>query len=185
MRQILWVLMLVMMTLALLNIEQYHCCLEEERTGLLEIKAWINHPDGSSLPDWVENTDTDCCKWNGVQCDSTTNRVTKLNLFNEREDRRIGDLYLNASLFLPFKELKSLGLGSSGLVGCSENQGFEVLASELKKLEKLDLSGNTFNDSILSSLQGLSSLKILNLRSTKLTTISTGKVVNHTSNGIL
>ncbi|CAK7340586.1 unnamed protein product [Dovyalis caffra] len=157
MRQILWVWMLVMMTLVSVNIERYHCCLEEERTGLMELKAWINHPDGISLPDWVENTeDTDCCKWYGVKCDNTTNRVTELDLSFERDDWRLGDLYLNASLFLPFKELKSLGLASNKLVGCFENQG-------LRKLEELHVRANRFNDSVLASLSGLSSLKILDL----------------------
>ena len=47
-----WVWMLV--TLAWVN-EWCHCCLEKERIGLLEIKAWINHPNGSSLTHWVEN----------------------------------------------------------------------------------------------------------------------------------
>ncbi|CAK7340534.1 unnamed protein product [Dovyalis caffra] len=170
MRQILWVWMLVILTLALLNIERYHCCSEEERSGLLEIKAWINHPNGTSMPDWMENTD--CCKWSGVECDNTTNQVTKLNLSFEREFWRLGDLYLNASLFLPFKELKSLGLVWNGLVGFLENQGFEVLASGLRKLKELDLSGNSFDDSILSSLPAVSSLQNLDLSFNMLTTIS-------------
>jgi len=35
----------------------------------------------------------------------------------------LGDWVLNASLFLPFKELRSLDLGYNGLVGCMENEG--------------------------------------------------------------
>ncbi|CAK7340537.1 unnamed protein product [Dovyalis caffra] len=171
MRQILGVWMLVMMTVALLNIERYHCCLEEERSGLLEIKAWMNHPDGTSMPDWVENTD--CCKWTGVECDNTTKRVARLDLSFQREFWRLGDLYLNASLFLPFKELQSLELIWNGLVGFLENQGFEVLASGLRKLKKLDLGGNSFTDSILSSLPAVSSLQNLDLSFNMLTTIST------------
>ncbi|CAK7340535.1 unnamed protein product [Dovyalis caffra] len=154
--------------------EQYHCCLEEERSGLMEIKAWINHPDGNSLRDWVENTeDTDCCKWSRVECDNTTNRVTELDLSLERDRWMLGDLYLNVSLFLPFKELKSLELTGNGLVGCLENQGFEVLASGLRKLEELDLHYNRFNDSILSSLRALSYLRILDLSDNMLTKLST------------
>uniref|UniRef100_A0A6N2L3B4 Fe2OG dioxygenase domain-containing protein n=1 Tax=Salix viminalis TaxID=40686 RepID=A0A6N2L3B4_SALVM len=76
----------------------------------------------------------------------------------------MGDWVLNASLFLPFKELQSLDLSRNGLVGCSENQGFEILSSELRKLLVLDLSYNKFNsDGILSCLAGLSSLKSFDL----------------------
>jgi len=45
--------------------------------------------------------------------------------------------------------------------------GFERL-SRLAKLETLDLGFNNFNNSILSSLKGLSSLKYLNLDYNKL-----------------
>lgn len=81
----------------------------------------------------------------------------------------LGDLYLNASLFLPFKYLKSLHLAGNGLVGCFENQGLEVLSSTLRKLELLDLNLNQFNDSTLSCLSGLLSLKSLDLSRTLLT----------------
>ena len=117
-----WVWMLV--TLAWVN-EWCHCCLEKERIGLLEIKAWINHPNGSSLTHWVENKeDGDCCQWHEVKCDNTTGRVVELSLPFTREYWILGDLYLNASLFLPFKYLKSLHLAGNGLVGCFENQGY-------------------------------------------------------------
>lgn len=73
------------MTLAWVN-EWCHCCLEKERIGLLEIKAWINHPNGSSLTHWVENKeDGDCCQWHEVKCDNTTGRVVELSLPFTRE----------------------------------------------------------------------------------------------------
>nr|XP_034887672.1 receptor-like protein 13 [Populus alba] len=152
------------MLLALLTLVGDWCgrcygCLEEEGIGLLEIKALID-PNSIYMGDWVEYS-SNCCEWSGIECDNTTGRVIRLSLQHAR-DQRLGDWVLNASLFLPFKELQSLDLGYNGLVGCSENEGFEVLPS---KLEVLDLSENRFNDDkgILSCFNGFSSLKSLDL----------------------
>jgi hypothetical protein len=113
------------MLLALLTLVGEWCgscygCLEEERIGLLEIHSLID-PDGVFLGDWVDNN-SNCCEWRRIECDDTTRRVIELSLFGER-DESLGDWVLNASLFLPFKELQSLELGETGLVGCLENEG--------------------------------------------------------------
>jgi hypothetical protein len=94
-------------------------CLEEERIGLLEIQSMID-PYGVSLRDWVDGSN--CCEWDGIECDNTTRRVIQLYLGGAR-DQSLGDWVLNASLFQPFRELQSLDLGGSGLVGCLENEG--------------------------------------------------------------
>jgi hypothetical protein len=94
-------------------------CLEEERIGLLEIQSLID-PDGISLRHWVDSSN--CCEWPEIECDNTTKRVIQLSL-SEARDYSLGDWVLNASLFLPFKELQSLELGDNGLVGCLENEG--------------------------------------------------------------
>ena len=94
-------------------------CLEEERIGLLEIQSSID-PNHLSLGDWVDSSN--CCVWDGIECDNTTRRVIQLSLWGAR-DFRLGDWVLNASLFQPFKELQSLDLGWNGLVGCLENEG--------------------------------------------------------------
>ncbi|XP_061981833.1 receptor-like protein 9a [Populus nigra] len=140
-------------------------CLEEERIGLLEIQSLID-PDHLSLTDHRVDTNSNCCVWRGIECDNNTRRVIQLSLSEARDDS-LGDWVLNASLFQPFKELQSLDLGDNGLVGCMENEGFEVLSS---KLRKLDLSGNRFNEkSILSCFNGLSTLKSLDLSLNMLT----------------
>nr|XP_034910460.1 receptor-like protein 1 [Populus alba] len=149
-------------------------CLEEERIGLLEIKALI-HPDGFYLRDWVDSSN--CCEWRRIECDNTTRRVIQLSLLGARVFR-LGDWVLNASLFQPFKELQSLDLGWNGLVGCMENEGFEVLSS---KLRELYLYYNRFNNdkSILSCFNGnLSTLKSLDLSHNKLTAGSGLKVLS-------
>jgi len=78
-------------------------------------------PDGFFWTDhWVDNN-SNCCEWPRIECDNTTRRVIQLSLFDAR-DLSLGDWVLNASLFLPLKELQSLHLGYTGLVGCMENE---------------------------------------------------------------
>nr|TKR90968.1 hypothetical protein D5086_0000228040 [Populus alba] len=85
--------------------------------------SWRDH--------WVDSSN--CCEWYGIECDNTTRRVIQLSLYGAR-DYSLGDWVLNASLFQPFKELQSLELGDNGLVGCLENEGFEVISSKLREL---------------------------------------------------
>ncbi|KAL2459861.1 receptor like protein 14 [Forsythia ovata] len=152
------------MVLSFLN-RKWYClgCFEEERISLLYLKENINFPNGISLPSWVEyETKAGCCHWEGVQCSNTTGRVIQLDLYDIRY-WTLEDWYFNASLFLPFQELRNLSLGYNNLVGWIENEGFDKL-SKLKSLEALDLRENSFDCNILSSLSQLSSLKHLNLQ---------------------
>ena len=114
-----------LMLLALLTLvgEWYgrcYGCLEEERVGLLEIQSLID-PDGVSWTDW-RMAKGNCCEWPWIECDNTTRRVIELSL-GEARDFRLGEWVLNASLFLPFKELQSLDLALTRMVGCLENEG--------------------------------------------------------------
>jgi len=113
------------MALAFVN-DRSHCCLEEERISLLEIKAWFNHAGAGSyeLEGW-DKEHFNCCNWDRVVCDNTTNRVIELRLsfVNYDDLNALEDLDLNASLFLPFKELEILDLTDNQLVGGLKNQG--------------------------------------------------------------
>ncbi|MCD7456969.1 hypothetical protein HAX54_033736 [Datura stramonium] len=114
------------------------------------------------LSSWAANETSDCCQWEGIVCSNTTRRVTELSI-NSRE-YSLENWLFNASLFIPFKDLKALLLPYNSLVGWAKNEGFEKLR-QLRKLESLDLSWNRLNDSIFESLSWLSSLKSLNLAS--------------------
>ncbi|XP_061980431.1 cuscuta receptor 1-like [Populus nigra] len=169
-----WIMLLALLTLVGEWYGRCYGCLEEERIGLLEIQSLID-PHRLSLGDWVDSSN--CCEWRGIECDNTTRRVIQLSL-NDARDFRLGDWVLNASLFLPFKELQSLELGVNSLVGCMENEGFEVLSS---KLRELDLYDNRFNNdkSILSCFNGnLSTLKSLDLSRNELTAGSGFEIIS-------
>ncbi|KAF2295649.1 hypothetical protein GH714_033411 [Hevea brasiliensis] len=135
-------------------------CWEQERIALLQLKPFFD--SSLTLQNWADAEEgSDCCQWERVECSSTTGRVTQLSLNNTR-DLISGKWYLNASLFLAFEELTSLYLMGNLILGF-ENEGFERLSARLSNLEVLDLSYNFFNESILPSLNGFSSLKSLNL----------------------
>ena len=103
-------------------------CLEEERIALLQIKTSLN----LTLYPWGE--DALCCSWYGVTCsNSTTRRVIEIDLFFARywyfpvfSTQDMGDLYLNASIFLPFQELNVLDLSENGIAGCVANEGLPL-----------------------------------------------------------
>ncbi|XVF34544.1 hypothetical protein REPUB_Repub18cG0068100 [Reevesia pubescens] len=89
--------------------------------------------------------------------------------------------YLDNSIILSISQLsyfKSLNLANNQFRGWRHNNDFSSL-SRLSNLETLDLSKNQLQNSILSNLGGLSSLKTLILRQTGLKgTIAIGNLIN-------
>ncbi|KAG8495711.1 hypothetical protein CXB51_013429 [Gossypium anomalum] len=182
-----WLGMVVVALIMLVGGWRTEGCLEEERLALFQFKPFFPSIDSRIeeyrsimyYPIEEKETSSDCCEWKIVECSSITGRVTHLFLnytytvayddlvYSEYQNNKYW--YLNTSLFLPFEELQSLSLSGNSIVGFVDNQGFERLSSKLNKLEILDLSYNYFNDSILTSLSELSSLKSLNLASNKFT----------------
>ena len=90
-------------------------CMEEEKVGLLQLKASFNHPNGTALSSWGAEVG-DCCRWENVTCDNKTNRVIRLSLDSIR-DFELGEWSLNASLLLPFQQLQNLDLSRNELTG--------------------------------------------------------------------
>ncbi|XWS17069.1 hypothetical protein CRYUN_Cryun33cG0036300 [Craigia yunnanensis] len=152
-------------------------CWEQEKTALLQLKPFFSHI-------WEEGKQTlDCCEWKWVKCNKSTGRVMQLflnlttteasydlvyyenSLMDDSYDYISGrdDWYLNATLFLPFEELKSLHLSENSIAGCIYNEGIKRL-SKLSNLEILDLQGNMLGNNILSHLNGFTSLKSLRLQ---------------------
>ncbi|XP_057998141.1 receptor-like protein 14 isoform X1 [Hevea brasiliensis] len=147
-------------------------CFEAERLALLNFKKFVVS-DGADadhlLSSWVDDSMSDCCKWERVTCNSTTSHMIELFLNNTRQHDIDSESlfdgeniwFIKLSMFQQLKELRNLNLSYNEIGGFIDyDEGFERL-SELKKLETLDLSYNWFNNSILSSLGALTSLKSL------------------------
>ncbi|KAK2632620.1 hypothetical protein EUGRSUZ_L01316 [Eucalyptus grandis] len=154
-----------------------HGCQGQERVALLALNATL---------DLTYRGDTggsyfNCCSWEGVECNPTTGRITQLMLPYSRY-HRFGSKtwYLNASLLLPFEELKSLDLQSNYLGGWIAPEEQNLLSSRLSKLEYLDLSYNSLNNSILSILGTIPSLHRLLLKDSNLSgTLHVNGCFNH------
>ncbi|KAK8543558.1 hypothetical protein V6N13_076363 [Hibiscus sabdariffa] len=146
-------------------------CLEEERVALSLLKPFFpfidstfGGPGGLNYfyydvgedYDSVEEKESsiDCCKWERVECNPTTGRLTHLFLnlthqfdviYDEYQYHR-EKWYLNASLFLPFEELQYLSLSGNSIAGCVADQGFErkqylVTIIYFTSLKSLNLQG--------------------------------------------
>uniref|UniRef100_A0A6N2KGX9 Uncharacterized protein n=1 Tax=Salix viminalis TaxID=40686 RepID=A0A6N2KGX9_SALVM len=126
-------------------------CVEEERIALLQLKDSLNYPNGTSLPSWTKG-DVRCCDWESITCNSSTGRVTELYLSDVRNGE-LGDWYLNASLFLPFQELKYLVLSGNQIAGWVENKecpsSLETLYLSSNNITKVVASGGPTNLSAL------------------------------------
>ncbi|WVZ05649.1 hypothetical protein V8G54_018995 [Vigna mungo] len=139
--------------LVLLGVLCCEGCWKHEKEALVNINSVYFE---NNLP-WVDTTD--CCKWDRVECNSTTGRVVKLDL-SYGDDYHHGLWILNYSHFLVFEDMRNLNLSGNDISSCVETQG-------LNNLEVLDLSSNFGTDNILSCVLESSSLKVLYLQINK------------------
>ena len=67
---------LVVGLLMFIQFHQHIACYHEKRIALLELmgflKSNIIYADQRFLPSWIDNAMSDCCRWEGVMCNSTT-----------------------------------------------------------------------------------------------------------------
>ncbi|KAF2323202.1 hypothetical protein GH714_034110 [Hevea brasiliensis] len=161
-------------------------CFEVERLALLNFKEFARS-DGVDvdhlLSSWVDDSMSDCCKWERVTCNSTTG-FERLSGLKKLETLDLSYNYFNNSILSSLEVLKEKELDISGhwfnnsillslgalislkasmvtdmfdtMTGSFPIQGFE-------RLENLDISDNRFNKSILSSLGALTSLRTLKI----------------------
>nr|GMD03183.1 probable LRR receptor-like serine/threonine-protein kinase At1g34110 [Ipomoea batatas] len=139
-------------------------CEEEERRALLRLRDDVfKYPNGTiALPCWDEE-EMDCCMWERVKCDQSNHHVTQLSLAHIIRLWSSDPIFLNTSLFLPFRELRNLSLVDNNIRGF-----YGVL--NISKLQVLDLSHNWFDE--IPSLGLLRSLRILNLEVNEINTWS-------------
>uniref|UniRef100_A0A199UAD5 Leucine-rich repeat-containing N-terminal plant-type domain-containing protein n=1 Tax=Manihot esculenta TaxID=3983 RepID=A0A199UAD5_MANES len=111
-------------------------CLEKERIGLLEFKAFMksNCEVDDNLDSWVEDGTSDCCDWDRVTCSYTSRRVVDLSLYWVAKHSSLGiTCSLNLSMFYPFEELLSLDFSNNWFNGWIEKAGNIFLQAPQQK----------------------------------------------------
>ncbi|XP_057848109.2 receptor-like protein EIX1 [Cryptomeria japonica] len=120
-------------TLLLVQISWVSCCPENEKKSLLDFKRGLHDPSGR-LKTW--NNSTDCCHWEGIQCDNTAKHVIQLDLRDPFANNPAMAQQNSTSDFR--SEITRLSVGSN------KKDVLSPLFS-LKMLQVLDLSYNNFS----------------------------------------
>ncbi|KAM3390686.1 hypothetical protein ACQJBY_012343 [Aegilops geniculata] len=158
-------------------------CFVEERAALLDIRSSLPGAHSlSALDSWGEDGD-DCCSWERVKCNNTTQRVSHLNLSFIFQTYSQDHWYLNSMVFSTLHELEYLDLSYNypcslaleGLVGLSKLRyldlsdttrggGFPELIERIVSLEVLALNYNDLNGSLsATAVEKLRNLRQLNI----------------------
>ena len=140
-------------------------CHDDESSALLQFKQsfhWNLNScfDPSDYPpkisSWkVEGVDTDCCSWDGVECDEETGHVIGLDL---SFSCLYGSMLSNSSLF-SLVHLRRLNLAYNDFNSSQIPSGF----SRLSGLTYLNLSASSFSGQIPLNISVLSKLTSLDL----------------------
>ncbi|XP_018438398.2 LOW QUALITY PROTEIN: receptor-like protein 56 [Raphanus sativus] len=160
---------LICVILLLAQIHGYNSCIQKERKALLELKQYLISISeewalDSVLPTWTNDAKRNCCRWEGIKCNRPGGRVIGISI-SETNFKELSTL--NLSLLHPFEEVRSLNL--SGMLNqfngfFDDVEGYNSLR-RLRKLEILDLSSNSFNNSIFPFLNAATSLTTLVIQS--------------------
>ncbi|KAF6170053.1 hypothetical protein GIB67_042858 [Kingdonia uniflora] len=175
---------LITLFLLSLSLSSHSClatCHVDDETGLLVFKLGIKSDPSGILSSWKRGTD--CCTWNGVDCDATNKRVSSLSIYGQANDPNkylsgtistsLGKLvYLWGVYFLntrnisgPFPkflfslpELRYVYIENNKLSG-----PLPINIGKLSGLQALSLEGNRFTGVIPSSILQLAQLTQLKL----------------------
>ncbi|KAG1355035.1 receptor-like protein EIX2 [Cocos nucifera] len=136
-------------------------CIEKERKALLSIRKGIYDAHR-----WLSWNGKDCCRWSGVQCDTTTRHVVKLDLHypypydveDPFEERGPNKSVVSPSL-LHLRHLNYLDLSLNNFSGAP----IPDFIGSLANLEYLNLSQAGFGGTIPHQLGNLSNLLYLDL----------------------
>ncbi|XP_065636617.1 receptor-like protein 7 [Quercus suber] len=140
-------------------------CHDDESSALLQFKQSFHWNQNScfdpsdylpKISSWkVEGVDTDCCSWDGVECNEETGHVIGLDLSSSC---LYGSMLSNSSLF-SLVRLQRLNLAHNNFNFSQIPSGF----GHLTRMTYLNLSNSSFSGQIPSKFSKLSKLTSLDL----------------------
>ncbi|KAL5173126.1 Receptor-like protein EIX2 [Glycine soja] len=132
-------------------------CIESERQALLNFTHGLID-DSGMLSTWRDDdTNRDCCKWKGIQCNNQTGHVETLHLRGQDTQYLIGEI--NISSFISLENIEHLDLSYNSFQGSH----IPELMGSFTNLRYLNLSDSLFGGSIPSDLGKLTHLLSLDL----------------------
>ncbi|CAL5374527.1 unnamed protein product [Camellia sinensis] len=176
-------------------------CTQQQTSALLQFKQQFSFNKSASyfncdyfgihsyskMESWKEGSD--CCSWDGVECDNNTNQVIGLDLSCSW---LIGTSHPNTTIFYYFPHLQSLNLAFNDFRMSPLNlsaSGFSgevpIEVSFLSKLVSLDLSYNyglrLEEPGFELLVQNLTKVRELNLRDVNISSVVSNSLLNLTS----
>ncbi|KAF3443265.1 hypothetical protein FNV43_RR12947 [Rhamnella rubrinervis] len=142
----------------------HELCHNDERIALLKFKnSFVIDNNCSSddpiaypkLESWTPENRSDCCTWNGVECDKHTGHVIDLDLTSSCV---YGSIYSTSSLF-NLSHLQSLSLAGNNF----NNSKIPSAMGRLSGLTYLNLSNSLFHGQVPLEISRLSNLSSLDL----------------------
>uniref|UniRef100_A0A7C9ANL8 Uncharacterized protein n=1 Tax=Opuntia streptacantha TaxID=393608 RepID=A0A7C9ANL8_OPUST len=112
-----------MLLVGLIQAFKVESCIEEERLALLDLNSYFRS-HGLSNPgrSWLgerEKDEYNCCAWERVHCNSTTQHVIELDLSALVESNQSPWVF-NVTMLQPFGQLMSLDLSLNNIGGLVE-----------------------------------------------------------------
>ncbi|XP_028116975.1 receptor-like protein 7 [Camellia sinensis] len=153
---------------ALITCLHAQLCTQQQTSALLQFKQQFSFNNDASygycdsvgilsypkMESWKEGSD--CCSWDGVECDNNTSQVTGLDLSCSW---LLGTIHPNSTIFYYFPHLQSLNLAFNDF-------GMSRISSEFSRftrLTHLNLSDSSFSGKVPIEVSFLSKLVSLDL----------------------
>ncbi|KAJ7968205.1 Receptor-like protein [Quillaja saponaria] len=135
-------------------------CHENESSALLQFKQSLEIKEPTSkIASWKLGGDnTDCCQWEGVDCDENSGHVIGLDLSNSN---LYGSINSSSTLF-QLVHLQSLNLAINDF----NSSEIPARIGQLSRLTYLNLSSSTFSGNVPSEISQLAHLCSLDLSNT-------------------
>lgn len=146
-------------------------CYAPDRTALLAFKASVSSDPSNTLSSWTSSSN--CCTWYGITCDTSSGRVTRLEVNQAKlsgtlasslgslSQLQVLSLYENnfhgsiPPTIGKLSKLQQLSLASNNALSGSIPDSF----GQLNSLQELDVSYNKLSGSLPHSIGGMSSLQ--------------------------